>query len=83
MADNNNEKIRQNIVLDLEEARMWASFILPLITLCLTLLFTDTIFKDSVGARMFTFAFAYQGLRLAVNKRSKRIRNAYSFIEQL
>ncbi len=81
--EDNKEQIKQRITIELENARMWASFITPVIGLAVAILFTDQFFPGRLLPRIIVFGIVLLGILYALDMRKEYLSNADDLILKL
>jgi hypothetical protein len=81
--EDNKERIKQMITVELENARMWASFITPVIALVFAILFTDQFFPGKLLARIIVSWIIFHWVLYALDKRNEHLSNANDLILKL
>lgn len=79
----NNEQIKQMIVVELERARLAGAFYLPAAMSALSLAFGLQQVNISIGVRWFLVAVALIGLAISVKVRIYHLANARNHIKHL
>jgi hypothetical protein len=77
------EQTKQKIAVELEKARLWASFLLPMIGLLCSLIFTEQLFSHFPPARFICGLGISAAIVLVVLMRNENIRRVYAYIEEL
>ena len=80
----NKEQIKQKIVIELENARVWSMFLVPLTVLFIAILFSNqytNLFSATDRALLGVGIFA--GIFIVILLRNEHIRSARKLIEQL
>jgi hypothetical protein len=79
----NTEQTKQLVSIELESARLWATFLIPSIALDMTLFVTDKFFAGNPLARNLFGALILIWVLFVVYKRNEHIINAARHIENL
>jgi TRAP-type C4-dicarboxylate transport system permease small subunit len=77
------EQIKQKITLELEKARLWASFLLPMIALSCNLFFTNQFFSHFPLSRYLFGSVVFLGIVFVVLMRNEYIRRVHAYIKEL
>ena len=77
------EQIKQKITIELENARIWNSFLLPLSALLISLIFTDQFFPHSLSKRYILAFGVCAGIFIVILMRNEHIRRIYAYIKEL
>jgi hypothetical protein len=79
----NKEQIKQMITIELENARLWSSFLIPGVGLVIAILFTTQYFPHILFARIILGIVTFYWVVFVCYKRNKKLNNARDLIAQL
>ena len=80
---NLQEQTKQKIILELERARLWSTFLLPLPVLFITIMFTKQYFGENAALRCIAGLAIFSLFFLLVLLRNECIRRAENYIKEL
>ena len=79
----NKEQIKQQITIELENVRLWSSFLIPSAGLVIAIVLTRQYFSERLFARIILGIIAFNWVLYVLYVRNEKLKNVRELISKL